>query len=85
MKKNRALFSCSVAESGHDLTASLDGRPVFIGCANTKDAVNACLCLAENLLEMAHLYEHSNDFCAPVYTNEEKEKQLEKLRHFMEV
>lgn len=85
MKKNCTLFSCSVSKNGCDLVASLDGRPIFIGCANTKDAADACLCIAEKMLEMAHLYNHAKDFCAPEYDNEEKEKQIEKLRNIMEV
>lgn len=85
MKKTFTWFSCSVSESGYDLTAAIDGKPVFIGRANTKDAADACICLAEKLLAMAHAYDHAKDFCAPEYDKEEKEKQLEKLRHFMEV
>lgn len=84
MVKNSTWFSCSVSQTGYDLTASIDGRPVFIGCANTRDAADACIYLAEKLLEMAHLHEHSRDFCAPEYDKQEKEKQLEKLREAME-
>lgn len=85
MKKTFTWFSCSVSQTGYDLTASIDGRPVFIGNGNAKDAAESCIMLAENLLAMAHAYEHANDFCAPEYDKQEKEKQLEKLREAMEV
>lgn len=86
MKKYKTMFSFSFRSYGDNAGVWHDGRktPICMGTGFSHTEISIyCLSLAAYLLEMAHDYEHADDFVIPVFDKEHREAQLEKLRALM--
>lgn len=86
MKNYRTLFSYSFQDYGDHIALLRDNRntPIFIGNHSNNDMAEACRVLAAEILEVAHQFEHAEEFCAPEFDKEAREIQLGKVRKIMQ-
>lgn len=87
MRKYKTLFSFSFRDYGDHAGVWHDGCKVGILSIYRKpthdDMADYCRALAAYLLEAAHYCEHADDFCAPDFDKEHREKQFDELREMM--
>lgn len=86
MRNYKTLFSFSFRDYGDNITVMGDKCKEFICMTQDKGPDGIAWCyqrLAAYLLEAAHYCEHSEDFVAPDFDKEHREKQLDKVREMM--
>lgn len=87
MKNYKTVCSFSFRDYGHMAGVWRDKckQPICMGLSNdAHDMASYCRALAGTLLEMAHQYDHNDDFCTPEFDKQHQEIQLEKLRKTMQ-
>lgn len=86
MRNYKTLFSFSFRDYGDNITVMRDKCKEFICMTQDKSPESMAWCyqrLAAYLLEAAHYCEHADDFCAPDFDKEHREKQFDELREMM--
>ena len=85
MNNYKTLFSYSFQDCGDHIALLLNNRntPIFIGNRSNNDMAEACRVLAAEILEVAHQFEHAEEFCASEFDKEAREIQLDKVRKIM--